>query len=300
MFTRADMFEDKNEGIDRLLGQLEAALPHSGCGMGWSDRATAKLEHERLKRSHYISCWSQEAESVAMWSLYSPDLCSVRISTSLSKLIAATSLLAEKYSIARLPTEASGKPFVATACARIEPVTYESLASITKIVSRRAAAKDRLSNKYLAAGRVFPTIENVSPRYWERERQRRFDELRATCRLKDSSFSHEAEVRLNVRLGEHKAWDPDGLNIEHLDPSHRYHTDILHALKSLGYLASSETPAREFITCSESIIETVAIDPRCPDHKRRFMEHWFKENGVRIVNSTCFGYVPETFTHFPR
>jgi hypothetical protein len=294
MFTRADLFEDKNEGIDRLLGQIEAALPNSGCGMGWSDLATAKKEHERLKRSHYISCWSREAESVAMWSLYSSDLCSVRVSTSLSKLVSATSSLAEKYSIARLRTEPSALPFVATASARIEPVVYESLATITRVVSRRASARTRLFNQFKRTGRPIPTIDEINPRYWEREKQRRFNELRTTCRLKDSSFLHEAEIRLNVRVGELKSWRPDQLNIDHLDPAHAYHDDLIELLKTLGNLQTLEIPPREFVKCNESLIETVAIDPRCPTHKRKFIERWFKENGVRVVDSTCFG-----FTAFP-
>jgi hypothetical protein len=48
MFSRADTFSDKNEGIDRLLTQLEITTPGGGCGMGWSDVETARRMHDRI------------------------------------------------------------------------------------------------------------------------------------------------------------------------------------------------------------------------------------------------------------
>ena len=87
MYTRADQFSDPNEGIDRLLRQLEVAIPGGGCGgMGWWDEETANRHHEAVKRSYYVSCWSKNPESVAMWSLYSLDLCSVRLETTSGNL----------------------------------------------------------------------------------------------------------------------------------------------------------------------------------------------------------------------
>jgi hypothetical protein len=87
MFSRADTFQDTNEGIDRLLAQLESAGPAKGCMlMGWTDEESAIKAHKNLQCSHYISCWSQACDFVAMWSLYSKDLTSVRISTKISNL----------------------------------------------------------------------------------------------------------------------------------------------------------------------------------------------------------------------
>ena len=45
MFSRGDVFSDPNEGVDALLAQLEIVMPGSGCGMGWSDRESAKGYH---------------------------------------------------------------------------------------------------------------------------------------------------------------------------------------------------------------------------------------------------------------
>jgi hypothetical protein len=299
MFSRADTFSDKNEGIDRLLTQLESAHLRSGCGMGWSDAATARREHDRVKKSHYVSCWSQTAESVAMWSLYSPDHCSVRVSTTLSKLLQAVDNLVSKYSLLRLNSADLGRRVAVAVSASIEPVTYASLTDISRKVGRRAKARQRIDARFKSKGLEPPTITDVNPRYWKREEQRRFSELRTTCRLKDSSFSHEAEVRLNVRLGEENfsqaALDSQAMH----DPAHKCHVSLKHYLEAWGWMATVPIPEREFIDCSTDLVESIAIDPRCPPHKAHFIGAWFRERGIRVVNSTCFGYLPDTFSAFP-
>ena len=300
MFSRADTFNDKNEGLDRLLRQLEAELPGGGCGgMGWSDAKTARREHDKVKRSHYVSCWSRNPESVAMWSLYSPDHCSIRISTTASKLLPAVEVLVEKYSIAHLTTANLGSRVVAATEARIEPVTYASLPNISLRIARRALARKRLSERYIKNGRKMPDINEVDPRYWQREDQRRLRELQSTCRLKDSSFSHEAEVRLSVRVGEEHCTESMFDEKRWLNPDHQFHSLIREHLRSWGWVNTVETPEREFVECLPGLIDTVAIDPRCPSHKARFMTDWFRERKIQVVNSTCFGYLPESFSVFP-
>lgn len=299
MFSRADTFVDRNEGIDRLLAQLEISHPKSGCGMGWSDATSARRELEWVKRSHYISCWSLAAESVAMWSLYSPDHTSVRVSTRLSKLLPAVDALVSKYSLARHTSSDLDKRVAIAVGATIEPVMYASLSHISARVSRRARARQRLHTQYQQKGLTPPAIDQIDPRYWAREQQRRFAELRAICRLKDSSLSHEAEVRLNVRLGEETvsphAFDNQAL----LDPSLEHHRHLKDILKAWGWVKTIDIPEREFIDCPADLIETIAIDPRCPAHKAHFISSWFRDRGVSVVNSTCFGYLPDSFAVFP-
>src|SRR5690606_39303589 len=82
--------------------------------------------------------------------------------------------------------------------ASIEPVTYANLADISQRIGRRTKARQRLDERYKRMGLERPGLTEINPRYWEREEQRRFFDVRTTCRLKDASFSHEAEVRLSV------------------------------------------------------------------------------------------------------
>lgn len=54
-----------------------------------------------------------------------------------------------------------------------------------------------------------------------------------------------------------------------------------------------------FAQCPPSFVENVAIDPRCPPHRKEFMTHWFEQCGIQVVQSHCFGYAPEAFEVYP-
>ena len=141
MIARSDTFQDKNEGVERLLSQLEAVAAGGGCGgMGWHAKATARREHDSVKCSSYVSCWSRNPESVAMWSLYSPDLQSVRISTRVSKLRQIAENLIGKYDVRRFGKDDLGGLVVASIVGRIAAVQYRSLSKIAKAVTFRAKA----------------------------------------------------------------------------------------------------------------------------------------------------------------
>lgn len=299
MFTRADTFSDKNEGIDRLLAQIQHSRPSCGFGMGWHDDDTARAHHEKVKRSHYVSCFSQTAESVAMWSLYSPDHSSVRISTTVAKLRPPIESLLSKYSIGRLTKNDLGSRVIASVSGHIAPVEYTSLSNIVKRVTRRAKAHQRIASRYARNAKPMPTLSEVDPRYYLREQQRSFTELRNTCRLKDTSFQHEAEVRLSVRLGEEICSDIILNDQAHLDPNHKYHSLLKEDLNAWGFVSSASLPLREFAECSPDLIDTVAIDPRCPSHKAEFIRNWFMNHGISVVKSECFGYLPDSFSVYP-
>lgn len=300
MFCRADTFHDQNEGIDRLLAQLEAAKPNSGCGYGWNDKETAKREHTKVKMSHYISCWSTNPESVAMWSLYSPDFCSVRISTTVGKLKLVVENLIDKYSIARL-TEDNIDTRVTIACdARIAPVVYAHLHKISASASRRSKAVTKAYQRYVKKnGNPPPPFYEVSTNYWKREKQRQFKEIRMTCNLKDKSFEHEAEIRVALRLGRDTLFKNTYDSKEFMHPDHEHHRTFIANIEAFALINEECVPPREFIDCPDDFIDSIAIDPRCPIHKATFMKDWFEPQNVKIVKSSCFGYLADTFEAFP-
>jgi hypothetical protein len=298
MFSRADTFQDKNEGVDILLAQLQVAGNTEALGMGWHDSTSAKISHEKVKYSHFISCWTTTEESVAMWSLYSPDYCSVRISTTVGKLRTPIAALSEKYSFARLENKDIDRRVVVATSAKITPVIYDELARITKRVSRRREAMRRIEERYSAKGKKLPKIGEVNPRYFVREEQRRLN-VRSSCVLKDKSFEHENEVRLIVGLGEETCTERVLEEQALWDPNHEYHRIAQEFLKYWGFVSTAKLPEREFAPCQQDLVESVAIDPRCPLHKAEFMRNWFELNGINVVDSKCFGYLPSSFQVFP-
>lgn len=298
MFTRADVFSDKNEGIERLLLQLE--FGSSGCVvMGWNDDVSAKRQHERLKKSHYISCWSKNPESVAMWSLYSQDYCSVRIATTVNKLKIVMNNFLIKYCISDLAENDLGEKRIISVEGKIAPVTYASLHELTEKVSRRIKAYRRIKKRLLRKGLEIPKVNDVNPRYYEREQTRNLKELSTTCFLKDISFKHEDEVRLVVRLAETKC-NKHTLRLKDIsDPEHVNHSILKYYLRAEEYGLNEDMQERELIKCNYDLIDSVALDPRCPHHKAEFIKNWFKEKKIPVVDSKCFGYIADSFHVYP-
>jgi len=300
MFSRADTFPDKNEGIDRLLAQLEISGASQALGMGWHDHETAQLHHEKIKKSHYISCWSRTAESVAMWSLYSPDCSAVRISTTVSKLRRTLLALLSKYSIERFTKNDLGKRVVVAVDAHIAPVNYTSLSVKARRITRRIKAYRKLASRYAEQDRPPPTLTQIDPIFYEREEQRRLTDFKTTCLLKDVSFQHEAEVRLSIRLGEEICTAEMLESQVCLDPRHKYHAVLKDRLHAWSFVSSTPLPPREFASCTGQLVDTVAIDPRCPAHKSKFIRTWFAEKGITVVESESFGYLPSSFEVYPK
>jgi len=221
------------------------------------------------------------------------------VSTSIAKLGAVVEELLQKYSISRIKESDLGERVVVSVSGRVAPVTYVSLSHIASRVRRRAKARVVLSNRYKRRGQTMPSINWSDSKYWEREQQRRFVELQTSCSLKDVSFQHEQEIRLSVRLGEEHCRPAVLQERALLDPSHPYNSTLKTMLGLWGFVRHVAIPQREFVTCPEDFVESVAIDPRCPPHKAAFMRSWFEERGVPVVQSTCFGYLPESFDVFP-
>src|SRR5690606_12463392 len=141
-------------------------------------------------------------ESIAMWSLYSPDLCSVRIRTSFGKLCDVADKLLAKYCVSRFGVDDLGRKVVAATVGRVGRVTYQPLHEIAHKVSLRARARIRLASRHERLGvSVLPWPEMGHRFYW-REEARGLKELSSIFALKDASFAHEDEVRIAVRLGE--------------------------------------------------------------------------------------------------
>jgi hypothetical protein len=207
--------------------------------------------------------------------------------------------LLRKYCISRISETELGKRVVVAIAGRIAPVTYVSLAQIAAKASRRAKARIALSNRYRKKGQPMPTINYSDSSYWQRDQQRRFVELQASCSLKDISFQHEQEIRLTVRLGEEQCTPSVLKEQEYLDPSHPHRATLKFLLSTWGFISQIEIPEREFVLCPEDLIESVALDPRCPPHKAAFIRNWFEGHGVNVVQSTCFGYLPASFDVFP-
>lgn len=92
-FARMDTMNDPNEAITSVLdSEIGAAF----MGSNFNPHETNK-RHKMNQRAVYISCWTREAENIAIWSIYSPDKDRVMVRTTASKLEAAMNTLDESF-----------------------------------------------------------------------------------------------------------------------------------------------------------------------------------------------------------
>jgi hypothetical protein len=200
----------------------------------------------------------------------------------------------------RLKESDLGRRVVACAKARIAPVAYKSLIELLKKASRKLKAYNRLETRYRKEGKDFPKpLGDIPARFLEREKRRRIFTSADECSLKDNSFDHEKEVRIVIILGE-EACNERILELQEVIDKGPEHQEVIKTvLRSLGNIKTFQPPEREFIDCPENFIETVAIDPRCPAHKEKFIRNWFEGHGVEVVKSNCFGYLSKLFDVYP-
>lgn len=237
-----------------------------------------------------------------MWSLYSQDFCSVRISTTVEKLATATERLLDGYSIERFNESNAGQNLVYAAAGSVAPVIYKSLLDMHKSANRRAKAWLRLKERYKQKGLGDPyldyspsvAVENVLQAPPRASWLARLKLLVQTCRIKDSSFQHEDEVRAAVRISEalpdaYGSWLFPALRDRLPNKYHMART----AIGQWRPVQSVELPERISVKVPSDFIQSVAVDPRCPEHKAAFIRRFFADHEIPVVVSSCFGYIPD-------
>ena len=109
-FAAPSTFPDKNEGLEIIYNSLRAAVEsNDGSYSGFVSQEDILRIHNVLKQGSFVCSWTCEADSVALWSLYSADKCGVRISSTVSKLQAALDDFARSNSL-QLQFERYGLP----------------------------------------------------------------------------------------------------------------------------------------------------------------------------------------------
>lgn len=303
---QAERLKDPNEGIDAALDVYATSSgPCAGITRFFGNIDEFKEYQRRQKRAHYISCWSQIRESVAMWALYSLDSSSVQITTTIGRLGDALRSYYRREHDPRDAINNAGKNGQFIQTERIVPVRYFSILDLSARINRRRRAYDRLESRGLIK-------ESATGAGWGlRDRARAAQYEFAAFELKDASFSHEMEVRAIIQA---VPYDAETLEIartelhqkiDHanmMDPIHergalRYARAILREEGVKKQLAASEVL---FLPVPEGFITEVSIDPRCDPHKREYMTNFFRERGIPVIPSTCFGYAANIINVQPR
>jgi len=287
--TRVSTYPDLNEGVDRLVKALYSSASSQGCGgFGAHDESSAaKLVHEE-RHCRFVSCWSKNPESHAMWSMYSPDLASVKARTTVGKLQELCALsLAEQWSQYYFRLGSEELKQTALLCdAEVVPARYEDLQHLMKRLARRTRLARRIvKDTDLLASKLGSAAK---------KRSSQWAGFLEPSVLKHRAFEYEHEVRVALRFG----WEP-ALQIRHdehrdtLMEASKGSIAHLRGLKwRLGATSSriDETSLNHYSAPTpDGMIDAAFIDPRAPVHKRRFIEKFLTEWGVEVKKSEAFG-----------
>lgn len=298
-------FSDENEGIERSLSiHATAAGPCAGVQPLFFRSKQEFIEHQKLeKRFNYVSCWTQQRESVAMWALYSQDHCSVQVATTIGNLSAAFETLArEEYNPFELSIDNDEQRNIVISV-DIMPVSYISLINIGRQIDRRRRAYDKLER----LGKINPKAVNES----RRDSDRIFQYSFAPFALKDESFSHEQEVRgiLKMTPVDHHTLDEIQVALATKDWLIAVNEVACNNAQTLVARYEAEEQARkrgmvlpqsiELLT-PNNFVSSASIDPRCPPHKKAFMIDFLKAHNVHVTESQCFGHATNHISIVPR
>ncbi|RYF01117.1 MAG: hypothetical protein EOO32_05095 [Comamonadaceae bacterium] len=294
-------YSDVNEGVDRLVRALVLSADGGGCGpFGANDEASTKLQLEQERRGRFIGCWSKNPESHAMWAMYSPDRCSVRMQTTIGKLQEACGKAAlASWSVLQDDPlfDLASTPFPMVVESTVLPVLYEDLHHLIGRLARRK----RLAKRLVKSKRLFKEGQPPSfPRSMLKVQQK-WDRYFKDGFLKDSAYAYEDEVRISVRLG----WEPSlgdmreklrqlgamdeplfaGGALDKLDAK----AFVLQTrLRVTNDVKAELLPAHYAIPADIGFVESVCIDPRAAKHKADFMKQFFEGHGVAVQRSKSF------------
>jgi DUF2971 family protein len=300
-------FSDDNEGIERSLSiHATAAGPCAGAQSLFFQSKREFIEHQKLqKRFNYVSCWTQQRESVAMWALYSADHCSVQVETTIEKLSEAFKTFARKeYNPFNMSIDKGEKRNLVVSV-DIMPVSYISLINLGRQIDRRRRAYDKLERLGKINLNAALTMES------KRDRDRMFQYSFAPFSLKDESFSHEQEIRgiLKMTPVDHQTLDEIQVALAKEDRSKAVNEVACNNAQTFNARCEAEEQARkrglvlprsiEFLT-PHNFILSATIDPRCPPHKKAFIIDFLEAHNVHVTESRCFGHATDHISIVPR
>lgn len=263
--------DDKNEGVGATL---KFAAPEWASFHTNADKVFQ--QHAYAVHNTYITCWTMEPDSVAMWLLYSPNKEGMRVRTTAGKLKSALAAY-EKINRWTNHLHYTDGSELLTWYWDLKPVHYINLDILLAEINEAYAQFKNLC-KELAAG---------NPEWWTDEEgflkkyTKFIDEFRDRFELghfiKDSGFVHEKELRGVVNAGVRNS-----LNVETWKKSENL---MLTPFKSAepGVL-----PSFIYAPIGDDFIDGICFDPRMPEYKRQVVRDALSPLGVQEEASRCF------------
>nr|WP_314171120.1 DUF2971 domain-containing protein [uncultured Aggregatibacter sp.] len=263
--------KDENDGIEDFLNHL--------ISFGNFEKKDEAKDHlSQIRNNKYMTCWSREKESIAMWSLYSPAHESIMVSTTRNKLSNALEEFDRKHNFTTIWKRPNEK--LATFIGHIKEARY---VNIREFISR-------INEKY-------KNIQDVSN---EEELHSGLSLLREISKdiggidsfIKDISYQHENEIRGEVNAGvsiagkysSEKEWEKSD-NTLGIPVDNNKGEDLKQV---------------EYAEVNQDFIEEIIFDPRMDSYKKECLIEMMKIDKEKITESKCFSPVIDSDFKFYR
>ena len=297
--TRVSTFPDRNEGVDRLVKTLVISARGEGCGgFGVHDEKSALRQVEEERQCRFVSCWSRNPESHAMWSMYSPDQTSVKVQTTIGALqdMCARALIEQWSDYYQNSTEESRRTTALLCEVDVLPAQYADLQHLLQRLSRRT----RLSRRLVKDTRLDPN------RVKGRNSANRWRGLLEPSVLKHKAYEYDDEIRVAFRFG----WEASLVSqVHHASLTEDFARALagdLVGLRDIQSLAKVTQPtigatSLDFYSAPipDGLFLSAVVDPRAPEYKRKFIEAFLEGHGVALTQSKAFGLSYTGLTAYP-
>ena len=264
--------KDKNDGIEHLLKDFIFNT------IGYVEKENIPKKLETIRNNNYMTCWTQNPESIAMWSLYSPNKEAIRVKTTKQKL--RNCLLKfiwnnECHSqwdrpLQRLVTKSNHIRD------HIQRAKYEDTRKLVEEIK-----KDLLSliekSKSITNTEILEHINKIEDKYSFLDENF----------IKDESYSYEQEIRGRVETG---------INI--LEQYETYDewekTNPYNKLPIKNNKRVQAEDKIQYANTEPNFIDEICFDPRMPSYKKNSIIDMIKIDQTKIAESKCFSPAIDT------
>lgn len=277
--SKLSIMDDPNEGIGEALS---IQLPRFNtshidiCGY-----------HEEIQKKTFISSWTKNSDSMAMWLLYSKNLDGIRVKTSKEKLQNVIASYSKKENWKNHLKSPKGT--VQIDCpGKVHEVQYDDINRLLqKIKTLHADFRQNISNLF---------DEKISDKAHEKKWDKLNDDVRTEAfkiskkirDYKSVSYSFEEELRASIELVKrndlsYEEWfknkDSDDL-------------DYVYMVATCDF-EDLDFPNTIYMPIENDFIEEICFDPRLPSYKRDVIKKIFKVKEDKYIESNAFGSFSE-------
>lgn len=267
--SKLSTFEDKNEAVGQVI-QQQNYYSHTL-------KTSSQLLEEQTSILHntYATCWTQEPEMIAMWSLYSPDCMSIRVSTNTNKLKAALEKANQKLGWSNHIGEVGTRKMVSW-YSELEVLEYVDFSNLSKAaIDLSKNFKMECRKKSKSNKSYYETKDWMDD--WVKHRNVLEEFFIRGIFLKDVTYLHENEIRGILRCG-----------IRNDVTLEEFQEDESLTKNLFSRANPNELPSYIFVDIENDFIDDICFDPRMPTYKKDIFIQLLKSITVRITESKAF------------